>query len=155
MAKGLKTSAETRAAVMAALLAGQGVSEVAAQFNVSAPTVSRIKKQIPTDQLKELERRQEEDFGSLLAGYLRETIITLREQAIFFRNKTWLFRQSASEVAVLHGVSCDKAIRLLEAIERSREVEGETAETPEVNLPPVHQESQPDLPVLQTQSSSD
>ncbi|HKQ73016.1 MAG TPA: helix-turn-helix domain-containing protein [Blastocatellia bacterium] len=154
MAKGQKTSDDIRAAAMAALLAGQRVGEVAAQLNVSAATVSRIKQQIPPDQLKELETRQEETFGDLLAGYLRETITTLREQAIFFRNKTWLFRQSASEVAVLHGVCADKGLRLLEAIERSNEVE-ETTETPETEPAPVHSEGEPDLPILQTQPSPD
>ena len=139
---------------MAALLAGQRVGEVAAQLNVSAATVSRIKAQMPPDQLKELETRQEENFGDLLAGYLRESITTLREQTIFFRNKTWLFRQSASELAVLHGVACDKALRLLEAIERANEIE-ETTETPETEPAPVHSEGESDLPVLQTQPSPD
>lgn len=64
--------------------------------------------------MNELESKKADRFGSLLAEYLEGTIITLREQAKFFRTKEWLKRQSASEIAALHGVCADKAIRLLE-----------------------------------------
>jgi len=112
---------------MAALLAGQGVCEVAREMKVSEATVSRIKARIPTHQLKELERKKGEDFGDLLVDYLRETIVTLREQAKFFRTQKWLESQSASEAAVLHGVQADKALRLLEAIERANSEEAAEA----------------------------
>jgi transposase len=129
--KTVAKTADVRAAVMAALLAGQGVSEVAEQFKVSKATVSRIKASISPDRLKQLETKKEEDFGALLSGYLHETIITLTEQARYFRNETWLAKQPAAEVAVLHGVQADKAFRLLEAIEQA-------------NLP----DAQPDVPAI-------
>lgn len=110
---------ELEAAVMAALLAGQGVMEVAEQFNVSQATVSRLKARLSDETLDEIESKKRTDFGELLARYLRETIITLSAQARFFRNETWLKQQSAADLAMLHGVTCDKAIRLLEAIERA------------------------------------
>lgn len=117
--KTIPKSADVRASVMAALLAGQGVSEVAEQFQVSKATVSRIKASIAPDLLKQLETKKQEDFGDLLADYLRETITTLSAQARHFRNETWLLRQPAADLAVLHGVQTDKALRLLEAIERA------------------------------------
>lgn len=104
---------------MAALLAGQRVTEVAQQFQVSKATVSRIKATIDHDTLKQIETKKGEDFGELLGDYLRETLITLSEQTIFFRNEEWLKQQTAADVAVLHGVAADKAIRLLEAIEQA------------------------------------
>jgi hypothetical protein len=116
---------------MAALLAGQGVCEVAAELNVPKATVSRIKSQMAPDQLEQVGTKKQEDFGALLADYLRETIITLRAQTRFFRDESWLEKQSASEVAVLHGVCADKGLRLLEAIERSSQVE--EAEEPELS----------------------
>lgn len=118
-----KINQETKAAVLAALLAGQGVNEIATQYRIDKATVSRWKKAIPGDQLQQIATKKAEDFGDLLAGYLRETLTTLKAQAIYFRNETWLSKQPAAEVAVLHGVQADKAVRLLEAIERANSEE--------------------------------
>lgn len=104
---------------MAALLTGQGVTETATRFNVSHATVSRLKARLSGETLNEIEQKKRTDFGELLAEYLAETITTLSAQARFFRNETWLKQQSAADLAMLHGVTCDKAIRLLEAIERA------------------------------------
>lgn len=112
-------SPETKAAVLAALLAGQGVNEVATQYHIDKATVSRWKKTIPSEQLQQVATKKAEDFGDLLANYLRETLTTLTAQAVYFRDETWLSKQPAADVAVLHGVQTDKAIRLLEAIERA------------------------------------
>jgi transposase-like protein len=120
-----KKPPELEAAIMAALLAGQGVMEVAQQFNVSHATVSRIKSRLSEDDLNGVERKKTDRFGDLLAEYLEETIITLKAQTRFFRDEKWLEKQSASEVAVLHGVCADKGLRLLEAIERSSAFEDE------------------------------
>jgi transposase-like protein len=129
VARGKQTSDETRAAVIAALLAGQGVCEVASQFNLPKSTVSRLRAEIPAVQLEQLGTKKQQDFGELLADYLQETIITLKAQARFFRNEKWLAQQSASDVAVLHGVQTDKTIRLLEAIERANAITEENPPT--------------------------
>jgi transposase-like protein len=123
VARGKETSPEVRAAVTAALLAGQGVCEVATQFNLDKSIVSRIRAALGSDQLQRLATKKQIDFGELLAGYLEETIITLQAQAKFFRDETWLSKQPASDLAILHGVAADKAIRLLEAIERANSVD--------------------------------
>jgi transposase-like protein len=120
VARGKKHDDTTRAAVMAALLAGQSVDEVARQYNLPQQTVSEWKAQIDPARFGELRFKKETDFGELLAEYLEETIITLQAQARFFRNETWLKKQSASDLAVLHGVQTDKAIRILECAERAR-----------------------------------
>jgi hypothetical protein len=112
---------QTRAAIMAALMAGQGVTEVSKAFQVAKSTVSRIKSLISQSDLEQLGTKKENDFGELLAGYLRETLITLTAQARVFRDENWLKQQPAGELAVLHGVQTDKAIRLLEAVERANE----------------------------------
>jgi transposase-like protein len=117
--QGKKISPEVRAAVMAALLAGQGVCEVSKEFDLPKSTVSRFRSELSGEQLERIGTKKQEDFGELLAGYLKETLITLQAQAIFCRNEAWLSKQSASDIAVLQGVSCDKTLRLLEAIERA------------------------------------
>ncbi len=112
---------------MAALLAGQGVTEVSKAFQVAKSTVSRIKAKIADADLEQLGTKKGEEFGDLLAGYLRETLITLTAQARVFRDEAWLKQQPAGELAVLHGVQTDKAIRLLEAIEQANPDESEEA----------------------------
>lgn len=107
---------------MSALMAGQGVMEVAAQFKLPESTVRHIKARIPQEKLAEVGAKKQTDFGELLSDYLHETLVTLRAQAEFFRNETWLSKQPASDVAVLHGVQADKALRLLEAIERAHTI---------------------------------
>lgn len=116
---------QTRAAILAALMAGQGVTEVSKAFQVSKATVSRLKASLSNENLKLLETKKQNDFGELLAEYLRETLVTLTAQARVFRDENWLKQQPAGELAVLHGVQTDKAIRLLEAIERANDSTGE------------------------------
>lgn len=110
-------SDETRAAVMAALLAGQSISSVAKEYQIPKGTVSGWKRKAEAiSGGVEATPTQKEDVGDLLLDYLRESLVTLREQVKHFRDRAWLSRQNASELAVLHGVQTDKAIRLLEAL---------------------------------------
>lgn len=102
---------EVKAEVMAALLAGQGVTETAEQYNIPKSTVSRWKKKARQ------EAGRTDDVGALLLEYLTENLTTLRAQARAFRDPEWLRAQDAADAAVLHGVLTDKAVRLLEALE--------------------------------------
>jgi len=102
---------EQKAAVMAALLAGQGVAEVARQYRLPKSTVSRWRQEARAA------AGRSEDIGEILLEYLRENLVTLRAQAIHFRDPDWLRQWPAEQLAVLHGVMTDKAVRLLEAME--------------------------------------
>lgn len=104
---------ETRAAATAALLAGQSVGEVAREYRLPHNTVSRWRTEARA------EAGRSDDIGELLLDYLRENLVTLREQQIVFRDSAWLRAQGAADVAVLHGVLTDKAVRLLEALDGS------------------------------------
>ena len=104
---------EVRATAMAALLAGQGVTEVAEEYHLPTSTVSRWRTEARA------EAGRSEDVGALLLDYLQENLTTLRAQAIAFRESRWLAEQDAADAAVLHGVMTDKAIRLLEALDGS------------------------------------
>lgn len=121
--RGKPHSDEVKAAVMAALLAGQGVNEVAARYQLDPSVVSRWRKQIPEDQLQQLATKKDDDFGDLIADFLRETLTTLAVQARLFRDPDWLKKQDADSLAVLHGVQTDKAIRILAAAEPVSEPE--------------------------------
>lgn len=104
----------TKAAVMAALLAGQSIPKVADEYKIPRGTVSRWRANAAA--LIEAERTQKgtTTIDALLQAYVNENLTTLREQARFFRDPKWLGNQDAAALAVLHGVLADKSIRLLE-----------------------------------------
>lgn len=110
---GSKHSDEVKAAVIAAFLAGSSISQVVSEYNVPKSTAVRWRKEALN-----LSDEQAEDIGDLLLRYLSTNLETLRSQAETFRNERWLLTQSASDVAVLHGVMADKAIRLMEAMSK-------------------------------------
>lgn len=118
--RGKRHSDEVRAQVMASLLAGQGVSEVASQYNLDVSIVSRWRSAMPEDQLQAVATKKGEQIETLLFEYLTQTLKTLRAQAEIVSEREYVTKQPAGEIAVLHGVMADKSVRLLEAIERAR-----------------------------------
>ncbi|MCB1714155.1 MAG: transposase [Candidatus Competibacteraceae bacterium] len=118
-------SNEVKAAVMAALLEGQSISAVAKQYDIPKGTVSGWKQKALTPVANggvvpdTTQKRQA--IGDLLIGYLETMLRTLTVQAKHFGDVDWLKDQNANELAVLHGVATDKAIRLLEALAPSNE----------------------------------
>lgn len=111
-----KYNDETKAAVMAALLTGQSITEVAKEYDIPKGTVSSWKARELGDISHTIATQKREELGDLLLEYLRETVKTMIAQSVFARTEEWLKRQTASEFAVMHGVQTDKAIRLLEAL---------------------------------------
>lgn len=111
---------EVKAAVMSALLAGQSVTEIASEYKIPASTIRSWKsRQVNGEAVASVATQKREEIGDLLLDYLRTMLKTLRTQAEHFGDKEWLKDQGANELAVLHGVSTDKAIRLLEALSES------------------------------------
>jgi transposase-like protein len=102
---------------MAALLTGQSINEVARQFHLSKSTVSAWRQSAGVIGSNAFEPKKQSELGDLIADYLREALATLAAQARQFREPEWIKGQDASEVAVLHGVLADKAIRILAALE--------------------------------------
>lgn len=99
---------------MAALLTGQAVSAVAKEYNIPPATIRSWKSASKLQNAVGQEQRYE--IGDMLLDYLREILNALRLQAIHFGKADWLNTQSAADLAVLHGVSADKAIRIIEAL---------------------------------------
>lgn len=114
-------SDEVRAAVIAALLAGQAPAEVARAYNVPAATIRSWKSRTLKPAAPIVAETARSKIGEMLLEYLAELIQSLRAQVAVHGEPAWLRRQSAEGLAVLHGVSVDKAIRLLEALERPDE----------------------------------
>lgn len=127
MARGKAYSDETRAAVMAALLAGQRVSEVANEFEIPPSTVRSWRASLDAGAKEEVRQRfaakKQMDLAELIGEYLVEILQTLTAQVRFARSTEYLERLPGSELAVLHGVLADKAFRILSAIEQAGEEE--------------------------------
>lgn len=112
-----KYSQETKAAALAALLEGQAIHKVASDFKLPEGTVKAWRSRMKgaaTETRAATENREE--IGELLVGYLHANLTTLRAQQVVFADPAWLRQQNAADLAVLHGVMTDKAIRLLEAL---------------------------------------
>ncbi len=114
MAKRRKYEPTVKAQVLAALLTGQGAEKVAQQYQVPVGTVRGWKAKAKAD--NGVITQKKEKIGELILEYLTVSLSTLKKQAEFFADETWLRKQDASSVAVLHGVLADKAVRLLEAL---------------------------------------
>lgn len=110
-------SDQVKAQALAALLAGQAPSEVSRLFNIPVGTLRSWKsRQQHGENVAIVATEKRERIGALLLEYLEISLETLKIQQLAFRNEEWLYKQSASEIAVLHGVSFDKAVRLLEGL---------------------------------------
>ena len=109
-------SGDQKAAVLAALLAGQSLGQVAKEYNIPKSTISGWK----NSPVRET-RTQKNEIGGLILDYLQANLTALKVQTIMFSNQEWLAKQNAADVAVLHGVMTDKAIRLIEAMNKAND----------------------------------
>jgi transposase-like protein len=130
MARGKRHDDQTRAAVMAALLAGQGAEEVAETYNLPASTVYQWQQQARMGYELVRSEKSGSGIGDLIAAYLTQALTTVHVQAEHFSDKAWLGKQNAADAAVLHGVIMDKLVRLLEAAERADQSEDAGVEVP-------------------------
>ncbi len=119
---------EQKATALAGLLTGIPAAQIAAEMGIPTSTIFHWKQvelnptergMIQTVQATTAYEKKEEgkeELGELVTEYLRESLRTLRLQAREFASHDWLQKQSANDVAILHGVLADKTIRVLSAI---------------------------------------
>lgn len=110
-----KIDSERQAQAQAALLAGQGVNEVAKQYKLAPSTVSILKKKIDTQTLQAATQAQKVRIVDLIEGHLRESLNGATNIAKITADNEWLAQQSAADLGVFYGILTDKAVRLLEA----------------------------------------
>jgi hypothetical protein len=106
---------ELRAACLSALLQGQTLNSVAAQYSVGRRTLIEWKKAANLGATP-MNQATRQDIGELVADYLRGSLEALSAQFEVLRDPEWLREQGAAELATLHGVMTDKAVRIMEAI---------------------------------------
>ncbi len=115
-------TSETKAAVLAALLTGQRVNAIASEYKIPKQTVSRWNQQAQGLLSQGFGTEKEPiDVAGGLGRYLDRALAAIAIHVEHTTDKSWLNKQDASSLAVLHGVMVDKIIRLLEASEAARE----------------------------------
>ena len=117
--RGQKHSDETRAQALAALLEGQGVSEVARKYKLPESTVRDIKKSIDSDEFAKVRAKKEDSIAELIEGHLSASLKAAANIARQTENDVWLTKQDADKLGVFYGIITDKAVRILEAAEAS------------------------------------
>jgi transposase-like protein len=111
-------SDQMKAQALAALLSGQSFGQVASMLGVPIGTLKSWKQRsaiTPNMDAPDASERRAR-IGALLLEYLQTTLETLGRQQLMVRDETWLHKQSAAEIAVLHRESLNGAIRLLEGL---------------------------------------
>jgi transposase-like protein len=103
-------AARTKAAVMAALLAGETARGAARRFGISRTTVRRWRREAWACAQNGPEKRE---LGAQLLEYLGEGLETRRVQLQAMGDPAWLKQQSARDLAMLYGVVFDQMVRLL------------------------------------------
>lgn len=109
-------SNEQKAAVMAALLAGQSISSVAKEYKIPKSTIANWSADSNKTIQGTVPNPKKEIIGELVLVYLEKSLRALIAQAEVFAEKDYLRKQDASELAVLHGVGVDKVFRIAEAL---------------------------------------
>lgn len=111
MAKRTYSEEERAAALADVVLLGQGAT--AAKYDIPRQTLAtwQRKYEIIHDSALKKDR-----IGALAASYLEANLQALTAQAYVASQPDYINRQSADNLAVLHGVMADKSIRLLEAL---------------------------------------
>jgi len=107
-------SPKVKGEVIAALLAGQGVNEVAKQYSIDKATVSRWKTSLPQQELQQIATEKKERLVDLIQAHLVASLKGATKCAEQANDDNWLRQQSAENLAVFYGVLSDKSIRLVE-----------------------------------------
>lgn len=107
-------SPKVKGEVIAALLAGQGVNEVAKQYNIDKATVSRWKTSLPQQELQQIATEKKERLVDLIESHLVASLKGAAKCAEQAHNDEWRNKQPADALAVFYGVLSDKSIRLVE-----------------------------------------
>jgi len=121
-------SDEVKAQVMAALLSGDGVSEVARKLNLPKTTVHRIKSEISSEKLEQVQTEKRERIDDLLLDTMSANLSALSRIARASSEPSYIKTQPAESVAVLYREVASTTIRLLEAASAAGIGEAEVSE---------------------------
>ncbi|MDR3707488.1 MAG: hypothetical protein P4L33_04250 [Capsulimonadaceae bacterium] len=146
MARGKRIDDDLRLIVANALMAGQGITEVAGAYNLPKATVSRIRNEFvakgqPAIDVQKLEQVVKlEQVGTLptdsdatpdelISEFVSTALAALIEMSKVATDPAYLRRYPPQQIALLYGVMADKVARIIEATsggEVSEAGEGDT-----------------------------
>jgi transposase-like protein len=118
-------STETKAAALAALLEGQSVSAVARTYNIPKGTVSAWKQrraatlQPTASDDADAATQKRDSIGDLLLTLVETNLRGLIAASAVMQDAEWVRKQDASELGVFLGITHDKVVRMLEAMDAS------------------------------------
>jgi len=115
MPRGKRSDAEIRAAVMAALLLGRPVAEVAREHKLPYTTVKAWAEGMG----EELQGARQEVIGDLLSRYLVQGFEALNAITEHLGNPEWLMKQNARDLAKVHEVLFDQMMRTIQMLQAS------------------------------------
>ena len=101
MAQGKALRPEVKAQVMAALLQGQGVNEVARAYRLSPTAVSRIKNSALPENLAQLETQKKETLDVLLLEAVSANVRALTKMAEAVSDPKYITSQPAESIGML------------------------------------------------------
>lgn len=104
---------------MAALLAGQSVSQVAEAYNIPRGTVAGWSSKLHQTGVSAVSNTKKQEIGDLLLDLLQQQVKALLATLAAVQDSSWIKRQNASDLAVFFGVNYDKLARMIEALNRA------------------------------------
>ncbi len=110
-----KIDPQTKAEIIAALLAGVGVCELERRTNISKSSISKIKQELESDNQTLIDNNVKDRIDDLLINSLKVHLHGMESIARLATDETYLKAQRASDAAELHAELRLWAVQLLEA----------------------------------------
>ena len=110
-----KIDPETKAEIMAALLAGVGVCELERRTNISKSSISKIKRELEADNQTLIDENVKDRIDDLLINSLKVHLHGMESIARVTQDESYVKAQRAGDLAELHAELRTWAIQLLEA----------------------------------------
>lgn len=104
---------ETKAEVMAALLAGQSVSKVADDFDIPRSTIANWSSKLNQAGVPIVPNQKREEIGDRLVTLINKMLDAQLAMLEVMTEKDYLRKQDLAELSVAFGVSNDKLDRIL------------------------------------------
>jgi len=110
-----KISAEAKAEIVSALLAGVGVCELERRTNISKASISKIKQELESDNQTLVDDNVKDRIDDLLINSLKVHLHGMESIARLAQDESYTKAQRAGDLAELHAELRTWSIQLLEA----------------------------------------
>jgi transposase-like protein len=115
-----KITPQMRADIIAQLIVGNGVNEVARQHQISKAAVSKIKSELDDDSKKLIPSNSDERIEDLLVDSLKHHLKALNKIAQVAQDEIYILNQSAGQIADLHQQLASWSLQILSAADPER-----------------------------------